>query len=308
MLDETLQALALQVVPAGARWSVLVVNNNCTDDTSVVAQRHIAAQNVPGLRVVLETVPGLTPARHRGVRSTTAPWIAFVDDDCILHPDWVAQAIKFASEHPTCGGFGGRVILDWEIAPPVYVRRFTHCFAEQELGSVPKPVKFIVGAGMTVNRSALVRVGWCDRHYLADRVGKRLVSGGDVEIALRIRSRYQLWYNPACQLRHRITKERISRRYLRRVNYGLGTSKFLNQLMLWDKPYWFAALRSIRQGLSQLRHSLITIVRAALARRLDVAVITFCFLLGYSAGMWRLVRMSRQQRFGLIGCARSRPR
>ncbi|HYO61522.1 MAG TPA: glycosyltransferase, partial [Actinomycetota bacterium] len=90
-LELVLGALARQAVPADVDWGVLVVDNNCTDGTPALLERLGAEGSLP-LRVVRETVQGLTPARRRGVAETSRDWIAFVDDDCVVGDDWVAQA------------------------------------------------------------------------------------------------------------------------------------------------------------------------------------------------------------------------
>lgn len=308
MLDAALAAISSQVVSMTARWSVLVVNNNCTDNTTSVVEAYIRSGELPNLRIISERTPGLTSARHCGVRNTTAPWIAFVDNDCILQPDWVAQAILFASAHPTCGAFGGRVTLQWECSPPAYVFEFKYCFAEQELGIYPKTVNFIVGAGMVVNRSALEAVGWCEQRFLSDRVGDKLVSGGDVEIARRIASRYELWYNPACRLYHRIPAARTTFRYLMRMNYGLGSSRLFTDSMFWHPPY----ARTLRHCLMARGQRTIVVsvrlLKALLSRRARGSrLLTFVFWMGYWVGLWRLLRMGRRERRGLVGCARSLP-
>ena len=84
LLDGALGAIAGQKVPSGAAWSVLVVDNNSTDDTPGVVDRHRREGRIPGLARVEEPVQGLTHARLAGVRNTAAPWIAFVDDDWLL--------------------------------------------------------------------------------------------------------------------------------------------------------------------------------------------------------------------------------
>ena len=154
MLDQALSALARQhAVPDGS-WSCLVVDNNCTDETQEVIEQHRAAARIPGLRSVREPTQGLTPARLRGVRSSLAAWIAFVDDDCILEPHWIAQALAFTESHAHVGAFGGKVTLDFESEPPDYVRAYGYSFAEQNHGKDRAKVPFLVGAGLVVSRSA----------------------------------------------------------------------------------------------------------------------------------------------------------
>lgn len=299
LLDGTLAALARQRVSPGVDWRILVVDNNCTDDTAAVVARHAASAPVR-LTVVREPEQGLTPARRRGVDETTGDWIAFVDDDCLLAEDWVERAVEFARAHPDCGAFGGEVVLDWEEPPPEIVTRYTWAFAHQEHGPVPKRMECLAGAGLVIRREALAASGWIDKHFLEDRVGEKLISGGDVEMALRLAAGHDLWYVPDCRLRHRVPARRASLEYLKDVTYGLGSSKLMGDSMLWrgSYPRWLVAsvLASREWALPTLRY-------AVRRRGRGDAVITFSFLRGWWAGIWRLLTMDPSERRALLGCA-----
>lgn len=56
LLDQALSAIARQSFPAGVEWSVLVVDNNSTDDTPGVVDRHRLLGQIPGLARVREPV------------------------------------------------------------------------------------------------------------------------------------------------------------------------------------------------------------------------------------------------------------
>ncbi len=309
MLDRMLANLARQRAPSDVEWRVLVVDNRCTDETPEVLRKHRAAGQIPELSVVGEPEQGLTPARRRGVEHTSAPWLAFVDDDCFLHDDWVEQAAAFARAHPGCGAFGGRVTLEWESTPPPFVEPFRYAFAEQDLGDQPREVPFICGAGVVIRRSALMETGWLDRQLLADRTGTRLISGGDVELALRIGALHPLWYTPACHLRHLIPASRTTLEYLVAVNHGLGASQAYADAMLWPRSYaaWWPAftVRALRDG---ARFSV-----NALAARLGRASgeetkIARSFLKGKWAGAAQVARMDPRRRRALFGCGVPAPR
>lgn len=92
----------------------------------------------------------------------------------------------FARSQPSCGGFGGRVVPTYATDPPPFLAGYGWVFAEQDLGDAAIPVDCLVGAGMVLNRRALEESGWPDEPYFDDRKGSKLVSGGDVEIALRV--------------------------------------------------------------------------------------------------------------------------
>jgi glycosyltransferase involved in cell wall biosynthesis len=305
MLDGMLVRLAAQRQIEDVRWRCLVVDNNCTDHSAKIVQRYIAERNIPGLRVVREAEQGLTPARLCGVRNSTAPWIAFVDDDCFLQPDWVANAVAFVQTHPSAGAFGGKVVLDWEIEPPNYARAFTYCFAEQNHGDAERKVPFLAGAGMVVNREALTECGWIGGPLLADRVGKSLVSGGDVEIALRIAgSGRDLWYVPQCELRHQILARRITVPYMASMNRNLGISQSLADALVFERSslHWF--LQAAATAVRQIATLPMLAARAVRRQNLRQEIwIQTNFMLGRFIGFWRILRMSPARRIALLGRA-----
>jgi GT2 family glycosyltransferase len=302
MLNEVLAALARQQAPSSLHWSCLVVDNNCTDHTQTVVEKYMMTGEIPDLRVVREPEQGLTPARMRGVLSSTAPWIAFVDDDCILEADWIAQAASFAENHPCVGAFGGKVVLEWAIQPPSYFHHFAYSFAEQDQGEFQKRVPFVAGAGLVVSRSALARCGWIERPLLADRVGETLVSGGDVEIVLRISGHgYELWYVPECKLHHKIPVRRISLPYLIEINRGLGISQALADALVWDgtSTGWVSA------SARKLAKAFQTLALAAARRQKSLVELRVetSFRVGQLQGFLRIVT-SPSRRRKLLGVAR----
>lgn len=303
-LHVTLDALGRQHVPRLAMWRVLVVDNNCTDDTAAVVDSHVLAGKMPDLRRVVEAEQGLTPARRRGVTETRGQWIAFVDDDCLLAEDWIVEATDFAREHADCGAFGGRVALDWETPPPRQLLRYGWMFAEQDLDGEQREVDWLVGAGMVVNRAAVGECGWVRQPLLEDRVGTRLVSGGDVEIALRIRGAgYPLWYVPRCRLQHLIPARRTQQRYLVSLNRGLGVSQTLVASLTWsgsDAAFLAAAVKACLRSSRSVARRVVGVLRGATDRTemaMDVA-----FAQGQWLGAWRLAR-SRRRRRALLGRA-----
>jgi glycosyltransferase involved in cell wall biosynthesis len=297
-LEVVLEALAGQDVPAGVDWGVLVVDNNCTDGTPALLKRLEAEGRLP-LTTVRETEQGLTPARQRGVHETRRDWIAFVDDDCVVDPDWIAQAAAVARERPEAGGFGGVVELEWEREPPGYVQRHTWAYAHQDHGGEPRRVPALAGAGMVLRRSALEATGWTERPLLADRVGRRLVSGGDVEITLRVAARYELWFDPRLKLRHTIAAQRTTARHLAKLTYGLGTSKLFGDSMVWEGSYRSWAARSIRETAPFARTALASVRHG---HPVD-AFVDARFVQGWLAGIWRLRRADPGWRAALLGSA-----
>lgn len=306
LLERTLEAMSRLRVPPGVRCGVLVVDNNCTDGTPEVAARWARSLAVP-LRIVREPRQGLTPARLRGVLETNGEWIAFVDDDCLLAEDWVEQAARFVAEHPECGAFGGRVVPEWETEPPPYVLAHRYAYAAKEHGDTSHRRPWLAGAGMVVRRTALEACGWTGRQFLQDRTGGRLVSGGDVEIGLRIAAAHEVWYAPAMTLTHVVPARRMTRPYLRRITRGLGASRHHAAALAWTDSYpawllWSAAgsLGILAMGARQLARGLLRPGAGMDAR------LAFSPLGGWWAAMGEMLRMDPGERRALLGCAAPR--
>ena len=300
LLQRTLQSLENLEVPGEIKWSVLVVDNNCTDNTAAVVEQ-FARRGVLRISIIVEKEQGLTPARVCGVKHTTAAWIAFIDDDCLLMPGWIEQAAFFLGTHPACKLFGSRIKLLWEQEPPAYVAYFPFAFAGKNHGDHPHPVKSVAGAGMVVNRKALENCGWIDEQLLEDRTGKKLVSGGDVEICLRVGSMYEVWYNPACTLQHIITQQRVTRKYLQRIIFGLGISRHHTAALKWHRSYFlwlvFASFYSCGMLMMGVNDALFSRRRAA------GWGIAFSSYFGWCAGMTAMLRMSAKRRNKILGAA-----
>jgi glycosyltransferase involved in cell wall biosynthesis len=303
-LATTLHSLENQRGAEAIDWAVLVVENNCSDDTGDIVQQSSRRATVP-VRSVQEPHQGLTPARRRGVAETDGHWIAFVDDDCVLAPDWIASLAAVINERPCAGAIGGEVRLVWEREPPQFLARFGWAYAAQG-GTETERRDALVGAGLAVRREALTASGWTRRQLLADRVGERLVSGGDVEIVLRLAVGHDLWYDPRLCLEHRLRADRAAFSHARRLIYGLGISHVLGESMRWDRgsAAWLAHAAAGSLRLARLAYD---DIRAGSRRS---ALLRAAFLAGWLSGLLRMTRMSGQERRALIGLAappRGRP-
>ncbi len=301
---ERLEALD---TPSAVRWSVLVVDNGSTDDTSAVAETFRARGRLR-LKCVREETLGLMSARLRGVAESTADWIAFVDDDNLLESGWLAAMADAIRAHPRAGGLGGRVCLRWVKPPAPLFHNFGYCFAEQDLGKTPRAVHSLVGAGMVVRRAALRATGWTRTPLVADRTGTRLISGGDAEIALRLHGAgFELRYVPDAVMQHLMPPARSAYRYLLRIAWALGASEPGLNLITWSGGYadWSRARedekrRRLRQAWRGLWWS------ARHLRGLRSAVVWLAAAHGYAAGLRKVRALNPQGKSRLMGAAHLR--
>ncbi len=90
LIEQCLQSIATSVASnrkAGFSSEVIVVDNNSTDDTAMLAKR-------AGAQVVFEPVNQIGRARNAGASQATGDWLLFLDADSLLSPDLLAEILR----------------------------------------------------------------------------------------------------------------------------------------------------------------------------------------------------------------------
>lgn len=174
-LAKCLDALAPQVTAAGDAVEVVVSDNNSTRDPRPTLAAY------PWVRLVTETEPGAGPNRNRAVASSTAPWLFFIDGDCIPAGDWLATGLALVARAETgaetgvaADMYGGRVdTFDETPAPRSAAEAFETVYAFHQKHYVENR-GFSVTANLVAARKVFDAVGgfrtgvpedidWCHR-------------------------------------------------------------------------------------------------------------------------------------------------
>lgn len=106
-LERLLRALEKQTLDR-ARWEVVVVDNASGPGVAELIDRIADASPLPVRVHHIERNRGPAPARNLGWQSTTAPFVAFTDDDCVPSADWLAEGIAALMGSPRVGVVQGR--------------------------------------------------------------------------------------------------------------------------------------------------------------------------------------------------------
>lgn len=203
MLAGLLDALTVAIRPGD---EILVVDSASRDDATV---RLCTGRGVPVLRLA---EPGTSRARNAGWRATSAPLVAFTDDDCLPQPGWaaaIAQALQ------TCDVVTGRVLADRSVAAPVSLLDDP---VAREL-SASDPVGH--GASCGFRRELLERVGGFDERL---GPGTALRAGEDADLLRRaLQAGARGRYEPAAVVVHLQWRTRSQALRLS-FSYGLGSA------------------------------------------------------------------------------------
>src|SRR4051795_2464116 len=174
-LDVALASIAPQAAAAGAE--LLVVDDGPSEATRATALRH-------GARYVAhDRGRGLNAARNTGARETTAPLLAYVDDDVDVRRGWLAALVVAAAAHPEeVGVLTGPIVARFEDHALPLCGREGPPVTHLDLGPTDRDCEHAWGANMAVRRSALQRVGPFDetRELYGDEQEwqQRLKAGG----------------------------------------------------------------------------------------------------------------------------------
>ncbi|MHB8491135.1 MAG: glycosyltransferase family 2 protein [Solirubrobacteraceae bacterium] len=188
---------------------LLVVDDGSSDATPQVLAAH-------GVRFVRhERGLGLNAARNAGLRATSAPLVAFVDDDIVAPPGWLAALLDGARRHPTADAFGGPIEAHFEGREPRGCGREKPPITTLDLGANDRDVDMVWGANMAIRRATLERVGPFDE-AIADH-------GDEEDWLLRLRgSGGRVVYLAAAGLEHRRSGSDSHLRSLARAAYSRG--------------------------------------------------------------------------------------
>ncbi|MEB3831299.1 hormogonium polysaccharide biosynthesis glycosyltransferase HpsE [Phormidium sp. CCY1219] len=256
-LPQVLEKLQQQRGTEEIAWEVLVIDNNSTDDTAKVVQ--LLQDNWPHpypLRYCFEAQQGLAFARQRAIAEAQGSWIGFLDDDNLAASDWVAAACSFVKDYPKAGAISGQIHASFEAAPPENFKQIEAFLAIREHGPTPfqfepENLRLPPGAGLVVRKQAWVQ-SVPSRLALQGRVGKAAVAGEDYEVLLYMhKAGWEIWYNPAMHIEHRIPRSRLEREYLLPLARGIGLATC--QLRMINAKTWQKPLIWLRTLLGNLR-------------------------------------------------------
>ncbi|WP_417310446.1 glycosyltransferase family 2 protein [Devosia sp.] len=171
---------------------------------------------------------GLSGARNTGALAASGDVVAFIDDDAIPEPQWLAALSDTYSSQFVMGA-GGPTTAVWPDTRPAWLsHEFDWVVGCSYRGQATDPVgmRNMIGCNMSFRRSALVMTGLFAEDL--GRIGRNAAGVEETELCLRARNMFpssHFAYSQSARVDHQIEAYRSSWRYFFRRCIAEGRSK-----------------------------------------------------------------------------------
>lgn len=261
-LDRVLVALKAQTLPRD-RWEYILVDNASENALS----SRVDVSWHPQARLVQEPVLGLTPARLCGLAQARGEILVFVDDDCVLDPDYLERALAMMDDYPHVGVWGAYTEGEFQAPIEPWIKPFAIMLCAMQYSperdvdvqyalSYQSGPWFPAGAGMVVRRNVAeayaASVNNDPFRRGLDRTGTSLIGSGDADIAATsVDLGLAIGNTRRLHVTHLIPESRTTLPYMLRLlyasNYGTATFAVHRGLKPRKTPPVDTMMRRIRR-------------------------------------------------------------
>jgi GT2 family glycosyltransferase len=264
-----------------------IVVARASDPHAAAAIARIVAGR-PGVRLLVLDRPGVSLARNAGAAAARTPYVAFIDDDAIPAPDWIAAIMRAIAEaSPAAALIGGRILPRWEAPLPRWwppeLRGVLSIIEHEGRGAYRTPALPAklepYAANMVVHVPTLLAVGGF--RASVGRYGAVLLSDEEVQLAWTLQDAGQpVLYDSRIVVHHQIQASRLNPTWLLARLYWQGASTVVTRRLLGaSRSVWTEALRRLAV--------VVLFAPAALVPRRSVALLPLRWRLAYARGFLR---------------------
>ena len=226
-LLNTLKSLIAATRPEGLSISVVVVDNNSTDDTGAVVEGIARGETPFPITYLFEPKQGKSHALNSGLRSTHGDLVGMVDDDEEIDSSWF-EVIRDRFQKRGIDFIGGPYHPKWVMAKPDWVTPDTGAaIGWVNWGSEERPFEkdggILLGGNAVIRRYVFAAVGEYDVNL--GRTAKGLLANEDADMYYRLLAAgFSGLYVPSLIIHHLVDPERLQKSYHRRWHRGHGIS------------------------------------------------------------------------------------
>ncbi|MEW6507627.1 MAG: glycosyltransferase [Bacteroidota bacterium] len=221
-LPGALNALTKQSLDKN-EFEILIINNNSTDNTEIISKKFIEDNKDLNVKYFVETQKGLSSARNRGIKESSADLIAFIDDDAEVSADYLKTAAEFFDKNPDIDSIGGKITPVYESGKePEWLSKYmwglvTKADYGDRICKYPAS-KSPYGCSMAFRKKALLDVGMFNTNLL--------FRSEDKYIFYQLRKfGKKFLYHPGFSVLHHIDTGRITHDSIMKISYEVGAGE-----------------------------------------------------------------------------------
>lgn len=222
-LQRLLESMDLLELPNAVRAEVVIVDNSSTDNTEELLRQKEGQGKRFSFRVLKEDRKGKSSALNRGIASAQGQILIIVDDDVVVHPEWMIK-------HWECHRgvefdvIQGRVLpgVDEQGNPADGNRAREYNIPVVDYGKETCAIRGFTGTNVSFKREIFDKVGLFDPRLGPGAAG----FSEDSEFSLRLGGAgFKIGYVPDAIVYHELNPGRYGREYNRMVEYRKGVSR-----------------------------------------------------------------------------------
>lgn len=159
-----------------SNFELIVVDNGSKDGSQELVEE-ISRNNGRTKLIKNETNLGLTIARNQGIKIAKGKYVAFIDNDTRVSPDWLEKAIEVFESEPRIGACQCKLILDGTdniidcvgeyLGPNGFLIQLAISGKEKDVGQFNRITEILApkGAGMIIRKDVLDKIHGFDDDY-----------------------------------------------------------------------------------------------------------------------------------------------
>lgn len=224
-LKRLLTSFNALVCPGSITAELLIVDNGSTDSTASVLAQAIKECTTFSLRVFQEHRQGKSSAVNRGLSLAQGKIILVVDDDVVVHRQWLIKHVEPYSVS-AFDAVQGRVLpgVDVDGKPADSNRLREYNIPIIDYGEEMRQIRGLTGTNISFKREVFEKVGGFDTRLGPGAAG----FSEDTEYSIRIcKAGFKIGYTPHAVAYHELSPARYGREYNRKVEYRKGLSRSL---------------------------------------------------------------------------------
>ena len=227
---------------AKSEYEIVLVDNNCTDNTREICEAFAKAHKDVNFRYVLEPEQGLSAARNKGIKEAKGEVIVYIDDDALVDTWYLRTYAEWFAMHPETMACGGPIEPLYETEEPSWMTPYTKALLTawmnygDKVREYPKG-RYPGGGNAAYRKEVFDKVGLFNTAL--GRKGGNLMGSEEKDIFDKMQALgMQVLYLPTPVLHHIIPQTKLEPDYFNRLTTQIGISERQRTLAIGKGKYY----------------------------------------------------------------------